>query len=67
MQDRDKHGKTYKGGAPRKLTLKGAKTIHRLRRNGWSVVDIADKYGIDRSMVYNIINGKSWKSSAEVV
>lgn len=58
--DRDKHGTTVKGTsiAQHKLTDESVRAIRRDSRAGWRV---GADYGVSKTVIQNIRNGKSWK------
>ena len=49
---------------PGKLDMNDADNIRLLKKNGSSTIDIAEKYGVDRSTIRMIVNNKMWKHDA---
>jgi len=47
----------------RKLNFEKAAEIRELKRNGYSLAQIAARYGIDKSMVSLVCNGKRWRAA----
>jgi hypothetical protein len=47
-----------------KLTAEQVHEIVRLRASGWTQLEIAKRFGVERSNISQIVNGKSWKSLA---
>jgi len=44
-----------------KLTYKKVKEIRRLKKQGYSVKDLAKKYEISESVMYGVVSNRSWK------
>ena len=54
------HAENCRRGKRAKLSLKKAKAIRALGREGWSLTYIAKKYGVDRHTIRSILQGKAW-------
>jgi len=63
MQDKVERNRQAKGSANGKSKLSQEQALEaiKLRRDGWTLQAIGDKYGITKQSVYAIMTRKNWK------
>ena len=63
MDDRARRGLYYRGEANHKAKLTAAKVekIRQLRRGGWTLLRLAERFRICQSQAHNICAGKQWR------